>query len=164
MPGSKLLFSKYMNPVFIETGSAFGDGIQQAKDAGFKTIYSIELHEEAFSSCKKRFSKDNNITIIRGDSSVALSPLLDKIVQPTTFWLDGHDEDQYPLLKELEAIKKHPIKTHTIIIDDLRMFDENKHGLSLKIIKDKIIEINPHYEFILENGHIPNDILVAIIR
>lgn len=164
MPGSKLLFRKYLNPVFIETGCAFGDGIQQARDAGFKLIYSIELHDEALDICRKRFQGDRTITLIKGDSGIVLGPLLDTIAQPATFWLDGHDEDQYPVLKELEAIKKHWIKTHTIIIDDLRMFDVNKHGLSLEIIKKKILEINPDYEFVLENGHVPNDILVAIIR
>ena len=40
MSGSAAVFSKYPNPVFIETGSHTGDGIQFAIDAGFQTIIS----------------------------------------------------------------------------------------------------------------------------
>ena len=35
-------FKKYLNPVFIETGSLQGKGIQAAIDAGFQKVISIE--------------------------------------------------------------------------------------------------------------------------
>ena len=43
MPASVELFKKYPNPVFIETGTCHGIGVQMALDAGFKYVFSIEL-------------------------------------------------------------------------------------------------------------------------
>jgi len=51
MPASTELFQKYPNPVFIETGSCHGTGIQQALDAGFTEIYSIELSSIFYEEC-----------------------------------------------------------------------------------------------------------------
>ena len=44
-----------MNPVFVETGSHIGNGIQEAIDAGFTEVYSIELSGKFFNICKERF-------------------------------------------------------------------------------------------------------------
>jgi hypothetical protein len=163
MPANTSTFRKYLNPVFVETGSEQGYGIQQAVDAGFEKIYSIELHEKPYLYCLKKFLHNPCVYLIQGDSSLVLGEIINMIPVNITFWLDGHDEDAYPVLAELEAIKNHPIKTHTILIDDLRMFDEKKHGLSIEIIKKKILEINSDYKISFENGHIVNDILVAHI-
>lgn len=164
MPGSTELFRKYINPLFIETGCGIGDGIQAALDAGFEQVISIELHDDPYNICYNRFVDNERVRLIKGDSSYILWTLLPEINRRITFWLDGHDEDSYPVLEELEAIRDHRIKTHTILIDDLRMFDINKHHLSIDIIKNSILNINPLYEFALEDGHVPNDILTAIIK
>lgn len=44
-------FEKYPNPIWVETGSHHGDGIQQAIDAGFKELYSIELSHDLYLRC-----------------------------------------------------------------------------------------------------------------
>ena len=46
MPSKVENFKKYPNPVFVETGSLMGDGIQQALEAGFQKVISIELSEK----------------------------------------------------------------------------------------------------------------------
>ena len=163
MPGSKETFKKYINSIFIETGSGSGAGIEQAINAGFKYIYSIELHKEPFDYCVNRFKDNPNVHLMYGDSGDIMDNLLSEINEPATFWLDGHDEDAYPIIKELQAIGRHFIKTHIIMIDDLRMFDVKKHGLNLEIIKSECIKINPSYKFYFENGHVINDILVIKI-
>jgi hypothetical protein len=171
MPAGKELFQKYMNPVFIETGSLVGDGIQHALNAGFKTVYSIELSKALYDICVNRFKSYDNVHIILGDSSKELDLLLNMIKEPATFWLDGHDsgggtargEIESPLMQELEIISKHPIKTHTLIIDDLRCWHKEIQGFDTEIIKSKCLEINPGYSFIFEDGFIENDILVAKI-
>ena len=124
------VFEKYPNAYFIETGSAMGDGIQKALDAGFQTIYSIELAPHYYLQCVERFKNQNQVHLMLGDSSEILETLLQKIDAPATFWLDGHyswgntarGKTNTPLLKELEAIRNHPIKTHTLLIDDVRQF------------------------------------------
>jgi hypothetical protein len=81
---------------------------------------------------------------------------------PITFWLDAHESGGEtakglhgdPILQELDIIKRHQLKNHTIMIDDLR-------GMSNKEIENKLLEINPNYKFCFEDGFVPNDVLVA---
>jgi hypothetical protein len=164
MPSNTQTFRKYLNPVFIETGSEQGYGIQQAIEVGFNRIFSIELNHASYLYCLKKYVQNKDVTLIHGDSSYVLGELLPVINECCTFWLDGHNIDSYPLIAELDAIKQHHIKNHIILIDDLRMLDEQKHGLSTEILKKKILEINPDYNFSFENGHIANDILVAYVN
>jgi len=163
MSASKEIFSKYLSPVFIETGSCDGDGIQLALNAGFKTIYSIELSPEHYEYCIERFNGNFNVYLILGDSRVVLSELLSKINEPITFWLDAHyyEDSVCSLWEELEAISKHPIKTHTLMIDDIRDLVNYGLGLNIDILKEKISLINPDYKFTFEDGYIQNDILIA---
>jgi len=171
MPSTKEIFQKYPNPVFIETGAQFGDGIQAAFAAGFKTIYSIELSHFLYRTCVNRFKGVKNITMIEGDSSVELPHLLQIIDSPITFWLDSHycgpgtamGKSNSPVMEELEAIKKHHVKNHTIMIDDLRGWYKDTYGFDTLDLMRKILEINPDYSFKLEHGFIPYDILVAYV-
>ena len=123
--------------------------------------------------CCERFDKNQNVHIVRGDSSIILYDLIKDINETMTFWLDGHCSEgdtargvyYTPLIQELEEIKKHHIDTHTIIIDDLRLWNEDdvKIGFGKNKIIEKIMEINVNYMLIYENGYIDNDILVAKI-
>ena len=110
------------------------------------------------------------LSFFLGDSGNILYEVIKDIDSPITFWLDGHfsggstalGSEACPILKELDQIKKHPIKTHTILIDDLRVFGTHSFNfITIDQIKEKILEINPNYTFWYENGVIPNDVLVA---
>lgn len=169
---TKDVFAKYPNPCFIETGSYVGDGIQAARDARFQEIHSIELSFKYYAHCTQRFSEYPNIHIWQGDSAKVLSNVLKTINTPVTFWLDGHcsfgdtakGDTMTPILQELESIKKHPIKTHTILIDDVRLFGTKEFDfLPLGRVIEKIYEINPHYTITFENGYVQDDVLVAFI-
>ena len=70
---------KYLNPVFIETGTYMGSGVHKAIDAGFEEIYSIEIDSKRYESCKKMFKDYPNVHIIQGDSSIELPKLIDNI-------------------------------------------------------------------------------------
>jgi hypothetical protein len=169
MPASKEIFQKYLNPLFIETGTWHGDGVQQALDAGFKNVVSFELSTELHYLCSKRFEGNFDVTLFQGDSAEELPKFIKHITTPITFWLDGHfsggdtamGKQNTPLLEELEAIKAHPIKTHTILIDDLRGWYKETQGFDTLDLMKKILEISPNYVFTLEDGYVPNDILVA---
>ena len=170
MPATKELFQKYQNPILIESGSYNGDGIQSGLESGFEKIYSIELSEKYFNVCIERFKINKNVILIFGDSSEKMSELLNTIKEPVTFWLDGHysGEDtargsqDTPLIQELEIINNHHIKTHKILIDDLRGWDHNTHGFDTLDLMKLILIINPDYKFTLEDGYIKHDILTAI--
>lgn len=181
MPHNNLVFSKYKEMVkyFVETGSYHGDGIQEALDSGFEKIISTEIFEDAFKICQERFKEDDRVKLIFGDSIHLLYDAIKDVNEPIMFWLDAHfsgastgkGENPYPLLQELNQISKHQIKEHTILIDDLRLWNKGippGEGFPLvdfendEIIK-KILEINSEYKISYENGHVENDILVAKI-
>lgn len=175
MPSNLNLFRRHnYNPIFIETGSYVGDGIKNAIFAGFQTIHSIELAEKHYQYCKSYFKYNNAVQLHSGDSIAVLPDILSNLTQPATFWLDAHysggDTDFQgsltPLMKELEIIKNHSIKEHTIIIDDLREWSRDfpAIGFGIEDIKAKILEINPNYIFSFADGHTLNDILVADTR
>lgn len=171
MPSNTKTFSKYLNKTFIETGSFVGDGIQQALEAGFKKIISIELSDKYFQLCTHRFSTNDNVRIIHGDSFKVLPDVIKHIDHPITFWLDGHHScgdtalgDYWaPLIQELDAIKNHSIKNHTILIDDMRCWEKPSkvHGFFKDDILKKLYEINSNYKFTYADGHVTNDVLVA---
>ena len=114
------------------------------------------------------------INLYLGDSATALKEILNKVDEPSTFWLDGHGGypgagsgiKNCPLYEELDAIKNHHIKNHIIMIDDLRIIKNGSWGTSdvnLEGVMNKLKEINPSYEFSYEDGFIENDCLVAKI-
>jgi hypothetical protein len=164
------VFAKFPNRYFIESGTFIGDGIQNAIDAGFETIYSIELSETFYKISSERFKDNKNVHILKGDSEKILKVILKKIDNPATFWLDGHwsggetalGSQKTPILKELSLISTHHIKNHTILIDDIRCcgtpdFD----NITLTEIIDHILRINPDYIIHFEDGYVPQDVLVA---
>jgi len=134
MPATSNQLKKYNNnKVFVETGTLIGDGVRRAIHAGYKKIISIECHPEYYRKSKERFSDYDNIEIIFGDSSKILFDVIKDVDEPITFWLDAHymwndpnqklekhpGEGYVPTHDELCQIKKHHIKNHTILIDDI---------------------------------------------
>jgi hypothetical protein len=66
------------------------------------------------------------------------------------------------------AIKYHAIKTHTILIDDIRLIKSKANEFKdiefdLDGLIDLIKSINPVYDISFVDGHVKNDILVAKI-
>lgn len=171
MSASREVFAKYPNRVFIETGTYKGEGIEMALEAGFKFVCSIELSDELFKEAIKKFADSDNVLILRGDSAVGIGRILDITDEPVTFWLDAHwsggetarGEEISPLMRELDIIGEHNVKTHTIMMDDIRDW-KTIYKFSIDDVKSKILSINPDYNFSIEDGFVPNDILVAWIK
>ena len=167
---------RYANPYFVETGSFKGDTIDIVNKSGlFKNIYSIEYSKEYYDAVCDRFKDSKNVTIFNGTSKTDLWEMIRNIDTPITFWLDAHwtggqvaNEDPVlicPILDELEQIKKHPIKTHTIMVDDMRLMNGRDFPINISNILTKILEINPNYKFIGYNdSECAGDILVAFIE
>lgn len=166
MPTTVDVFKKYFNRVLIETGSGSGEGIGAALMAGFDQVISIELSPKMFSICSDKYKDNKQVCLFFGDSQEMLDQVLKEINEPVTFWLDAHASggdtagaDLPPLMEELAIIKKHSIKTHTILIDDLRCWNWNN------MLKKSILDINPDYEVVLEDSSLfKNDIMAATIR
>lgn len=168
-------FLQFKNHYFVESGTYAGDGIKMALDAGFQEIFSIEILPQYYKNCITKFANYNNVHLILGDSVKIFPEILKKIDAPATFWLDAHfcsydgkrQREGYiakttSLEEELLAIRNHPIKEHTILIDDVRLFDTaHMERISLKKVKDLLRSINPDYRIFFIDGSYPNDILVA---
>ena len=175
LPPSYNLLSKYPKRYFVESGSYRGDAIQQALDAGFQQIRSMDIDKENVVFCHNRFdlyrSKCPNILVRQGDSSKDFFQLFGGVQEPITFWLDAHSqlfEDEiemgnpFPLLMELEQIARHPVKTHTILIDDILVLTHpDVTGWSRKTIEDAILAINPVYRFEYVANPVKNNLLIA---
>ena len=160
--------------VFVETGTYLGDTVEMARVAGFSRIFTIEIDDRLAGRAFNRFFDYKHITCFRGDSGKHLHKVLREFNDPAVFWLDGHwsqgitgkGEIEVPLMQELEAIKNHPSDKHTIMIDDIRLLGDKEEvvdwgGLSMDAVEEKLLEINPNYQFTLEDGMQHDDILVA---
>ena len=166
--------------VFIETGTLTGDGVKKALDAGFEHIYSVELDKNRYNETLLKFEDEDNMNLILGNSEEVFPKIMDQINERCTIYLDAHycgDEGEMadkwsPIRQELNYLKTHPIKNHTIILGDWACHDnthvDERTGVPTGYIgqantKKKILKINKNYKFYEEQGSIPNDILVAYI-
>ena len=113
---------------------------------GFEEVISIEILPEFYEGCVERFKDNNKIHLFLGDSNERMEEMLELIKEPSLIFLDGHFNNGDPLWKELEILKNHPIKTHTIIVDDM----PNYYGNGEKV-KEKLLEINPNYTLVYED-------------
>lgn len=138
---SELISRKGDRSIFIETGTADGDGVECALKAGFDLIYSIELNPFLFEECKKRFKKNKNVHLICGSSEVELPKILENVNKPFVLWLDAHWSggnyigelmDVY-LPKELRSILNYSDKFNdsVIMIDDMNHYIHNKEFCNL---------------------------------
>jgi len=176
---SKEVLKKYKgaSKAFVETGTYQGGTVEAVLDMGFDEIHTIELAKHLYEAAAEKFKDNENVNCIFGDSIHKVPEVLEKLDTQAMFWLDGHfsygdtafGENSVPLIEELDAIKKHHIKTHTILIDDIRLIGKRDPGIpgwcdfTLRDLKKKCLEINKMYKFEMADGHIKNDILVAYI-
>lgn len=154
----KHFLQKCTAQVFIETGTYRGDMVQ-AMSSLFKKIYSIELDGKLYRNAVQRFSREPHIEIVNGDSAERLPAILNQIHGPAFFWLDGHYSGEAtakgsldtPILQELSAIFKHPVKSHTILIDDARCFVGENDYPTLAQLRTFVSENRPDLSFEVED-------------
>lgn len=168
------VFKKYPNYFFVETGTYNGRGVQLALNTRcFKKIYSIEFLEDRYKNCIEKFRHNATVELLQGDSAELLGRILQNVDRPCTFWLDAHGhgtpiDRASPLLKEIEAISKHHIKNHIILIDDVRSFgarptNPQKHSWpTLDVAINALRMVNKDYKISYEDSDVKKKgILVA---
>lgn len=179
MSSSSSLFKQFKTDhrVFIETGLLDGIGVRSALEAGFEQIFSIEMDAKIVERRSPEFASNPKVQIITARSEIALGPLLQQFSEPVLLWLDAHSfwggmgggslmpgTNLYPLYAELDEIAAHPIKTHTVLIDDIREFGAMRYDYETVITKLK--QINPAYRIQRVNSggdNYKNDVLAASI-
>lgn len=112
---------------FVEGGTYKG-GTAKSMSEKFRKVYTIEKSDVMFEIATENLKEIKNITMLQGDTREHLVSIMehnDNIL----FWLDAHwsggetygEEDECPLIKELEIIFKYN-KNYVILIDDARLF------------------------------------------
>ena len=152
---------------WIETGTCYGDGITLAIQAGFTDIHSIDIVNVIPEWYKHELKYNTYI----GDSAEVLSKILPGLKdKKIMFWLDAHsmltegEEENYPLKREIDAIRKSGITDATILIDDLLyMTNPILTRLSFDELKYSIQEINWSYKFKLLSNPFVKNILLAYL-
>ncbi len=150
----KYYANKFQVKEFIETGTFLGKMILAVKDT-FENITSIELSNDIFERAVKLFKKYPHISIKQGDSGTMLPIVLQSVVQPCLFWLDGHYSGgitakaniETPVISEIKTILNHPVKNHVILIDDARLFIGSRDYPTLDQVKQLLNEYSPDFNF-----------------
>lgn len=174
--------------VLVESGTRRGDGVADALACGYARVVSLEIDAAHHLHCLRRFRNDARVELVLGSSATGLAPVLATLNEPAVFWLDAHysspiagvdSECPCPLRRELAQIAAHPVKTHTLLIDDRRLLMKQTADGKVKAggaprapgdfdvheaeLVARIRAINPAYQFCYENGYVEDDILVAFV-
>ena len=161
-------FLKHRSSVLVETGSAAGDGIKRALDAGFDSVCSIEASPLWYEKCLERFGSqftNKKVRLILGKSTDKLKEvieILDKNKPNFVFYLDAHasgeasashkelmefgpdsEYSQDNIIKaELDIILKEKPNS-VIVIDDVNGLDDG-HAVEYC---EKMLAANPNFRF-----------------
>lgn len=127
---------------FVETGTAYGEGVVRALAAGFTWVKSIEMEPSRVEFNKKKFADNDHVLLFQGDSSQRLGEMLVGEKLPVVIFLDshpsgdqsaGHKElQQYPDERKLEC----PYHQHNILRAELRMIFQYAPAKSVILIDD----------------------------
>ena len=104
---------------FIETGLAQGVTSMWA-EKHFGMVVSVEIDYGLVDKFRTNYPS-SKVIAMHGDSARMLPGVVNTLITPALFWLDGHTDDYTPILAELEAINSSTLP-HVIMIDDWRMF------------------------------------------
>jgi hypothetical protein len=130
---------------FVETGTAGGDGVEQARLANFEEIHSVEIVPELVAAARFRFAAYPSIQIWEGSSARCLPMILrDLSPAPCLFWLDAHfpgahhgadysaEKDagvRLPLEDEIGMIRTaRPDSRDVLLIDDARIYQPGPYS------------------------------------
>ena len=131
------------------------------------------MNDELFFAAQLKYEGNETVALRHGDSIDCLTDIVKTLAEPATFWLDAHASGNLvggksggsPVLDELDIIASSPIKDHTIIIDDCRLFGSDEWSYVRKDdAVERIMKINPNYKIHYLDGHIRNDVLWATVK
>jgi hypothetical protein len=175
---SKELLKSFNKKIFIEAGTHSGGTVDVALECGFEKIYSCEPAIERYNFCVEKFKEEieNDKVYLQPKSSKQFfEEILPEIEDEAVFWLDSHKDDNAsglqdlppcPIIDELKIISQHKIKSHVILIDDIRVFrSQISWGKTTSVdnIKKMLLEINSEYKISFKDGRTKDDILVCKI-
>jgi hypothetical protein len=141
----------------VETGTFVGD-TPAALQADFERIFTIELDRRLCAAARSRFRHQQHITVIQGESGVALGELAPSLREPVLFWLDGHwsggvtarGPEDSPILREAATIMRRSNLGDVLLIDDARLFGKQSYP-SVEAVRRLILDGRADWEVYVEN-------------
>ncbi len=167
--------------IYFETGlwnvDAEETSLCKALTKNFNKCCSVEINKEFIDIATKKFQieiDNDKLKLFEGDSKNLknyLSELNLSNDDRILFFLDSHGSGHgCPLVEELDAISNLERKDHIILIDDVRIirscvWGDNRYDSKTfeNILKKKLLDINPNYQFSYLKGYQDNDVLMACI-
>jgi len=121
-------------PTFIETGTYLGDMVEATR-RHFDHVWSIELGDDLYDAASRRFRAWPTVTIVHGNSAIALAEILAGLSGPCLFWLDGHFSGgitargllDTPIIAELDSVLQRSGLDDVLLIDDARLFGQGDY-------------------------------------
>ncbi|HSM86185.1 MAG TPA: hypothetical protein VLT16_08540 [Candidatus Limnocylindrales bacterium] len=151
---------RYRLRVLVETGTYYGEMVAAMKGR-FDAIYSVEYDHQLAQRAARKFARWPHVHILEGDSQKEIPELLKELKQPALFWLDagyygwaGLQGNKQRLTSELEAILRHPVREHVILMDDARGLSGQNGAPTVEQVKQRIFS-----EFPGHNVEVKHDIL-----
>ncbi len=136
--------------VFVETGTHRGDTVAALR-AEFERLVTIELEQVKVAAARRRFAGDGGVEVLEGDSAQVLPGVVARLDERALFWLDGHymgpgsgdAARQTPISAEVEAVLRHRIRDHVVLIDDARLFVGSGGYPRLEELRASVAELRP---------------------
>ena len=111
--------------MLVETGTYYGEMVAGLKN-DFARIVSIEFDPKLAEMARRRFKNSRHVEILEGSSEVMVRQVLKSLNEAALFWLDagyfiwaGEHKSTDRLMEELDAILRHPVRNHVVLIDDV---------------------------------------------
>jgi hypothetical protein len=96
---------------FVETGTFRGETIEFMLPE-MDEVHSVELSDELHAAAVRKFERQPNVRLQKGDSGKVLPEIVDSLTKPALIWLDAHysakvtahGPEETPILAELRAV------------------------------------------------------------
>lgn len=132
----KELKTQYDLNTFVETGCWKGDGVLTTLFLDFEQIYTCDIQKTcADAVCTRFINFSERITVSHEESVPFLEKTFNKLKSKSCFvWLDAHfpelhggepTSSGFPLLEELDIIRKFIDVRSVILIDDIRVLADS---------------------------------------
>lgn len=152
---------------FVECGSAGGQGIQAALEAGYSQIHSVDINPACVQECIQLYKNYPNVFITHGDCGQWLETTLNQLNKPCAIYMDANgwaQETESPYHASIRALKRHGRKDHIVVVDDMNHNNSSRAGMmqdlrrSLNSDSDQdvikqLVTVNPNYYLYLEDSH-----------
>ena len=149
---------RYHLRILVETGTYYGEMVAGVKN-DFQRVVSIEFDSKLAASARGRFKKYSHIEVLQGSSDMRMTELLQTLNQPVLFWLDagyflwaGEKKDAGRLMTELDAIFRHAIKGHVVLVDDVVSWSGRDGTPEVNALESDIKRAYPERVISVESG------------